>query len=179
MGWCSIDTAGGVRLRVFFFALLPLVPAVLSGGCGAQEPPSAEPAEETLPVELIRHENGEGRTVDLSAACGDRIPALVEELLAGASPVRLLVDEARIQEVKDGRALEVVFDESQRFSTAARLDTRARRLLLPLDDPYWVGTDDRPFAVVFLGEEEYGTGPYRNEEGLSLLRELESCARRS
>lgn len=130
-------------------------------------------------MELILHENGEAHVLDLSEACRDRIPMLTQELLAGASPVRLLVDEARIREVKDGRALEVVFDESQRFSTAARVDTNARRLLLPLTDPYWVGTDDRPFLVVFLGEEEYGTGPYRNEEGLSLLRELESCAEKS
>lgn len=39
-----------------------------------------------------------------------------------------------------------------------------------------MGTAERPFFVIFVGEETYGTGPYRNEAGLPLLRELEACA---
>lgn len=178
--WCCIDGArrghcgsGQSLLRLAILpTLLPLVPA----GCVAQDPPSAERSEGTVAVELIRHENGQARAIPLAPACETRIPELAAELMAGAEPVRLLVDGARIREVKNGGALEVVFGEPQQFSTAGRLTTRARRLLLPLNDPYWVGTEDRPFAVVFVGEEEYGTGPYRNDRGLPLLRELEACA---
>lgn len=175
-GWSCIDgigrEGGGKGCSLLRLAVLPLILPLVPAGCVAQEP-----SEGGVAMELIRYENGQVHPIRLGPACAARIPELAVELMAGAEPVRLLVDERRIREVKDGGALELVFDETLEFSTAARPDTRARRLLLPLDDPYWVGTEDRPFVVIFIGEEEYGTGPYRNEQGWPLLRELETCAR--
>lgn len=156
--------------------LLPLFVFLLPAtACMSQEPPAGDAQEERVAPKLIRH--GEAAAeVSVDAGCRHRLADLAAELLAEASPVRLLVDEARIREVKEGGALELVFPETRRFSTAADVDTRARRLLLPVEDPYWVGTAERPFVVIFVGEETYGTGPYRNEVGLPLLRELEACA---
>lgn len=128
-------------------------------------------------MELIRHGSGGGVPVDLSDACRERLPVWAEELLAGAAPVRLLVTEDRIRQVREAGALEVVLDEVRTFATAADADTRAGRLLVPLDDASYVGTSEDPYVTVFRGDDEgFGSGPYRHPEGLGLLRELQGCA---
>lgn len=150
--------------------------SLTSAACAAQETDARKPSSEATVVEVIRHDDGEAVSVTLDASCSDRLPDLVADLLAGAGPVRLLIDEDRIREVKAGGALEVVFDAERRFATAAAADTPARRVLLPIRDPYWVGSEERPFVVVFLGNGSYGSGPWRSDHGLGLLREIEACA---
>lgn len=144
---------------------------------GGDDAPEGTASEGPAAVELIRH-GPEGATpVALSDACRERLPSWAEELMAGAQPVRLLVTEDRIARIRDAGALEVVLDEVRTFSTAADTDTRAGRLLVPLGDPSYVGTADEPFVTVFRGDDEgFGSGPYRNPDGLTLLSELEACA---
>ena len=182
--WSSIDGGSrdgrdGPRADGSPLAVLSLLLALsaAAAGCAAQEPDAPDATGGAVAVEVIRHGDGGASPVTLDAACRERLPGLVEEMLATASPVRLLIDEERIREVEDGGALEVVFDAERRFATTAVAETPARRVLLPLRDPYWVGTAERPFVVVFLGDESYGSGPWRNEDGLALLREIEACVR--
>jgi hypothetical protein len=150
-----------------------------AASCGAQALPDAASTPEAIDVEVIRHGGGVSAPVALDEVCGRRVPGLVEALLADAEPVRLLIDEERIREVKDRGALEIVYDEERRFPTATAADTPARRVLVPLEDPYWVGTLARPFVVVFLGDEAYGSGPWRAENGLEFQRAIVDCAGRS
>lgn len=149
-------------------------------GCARSETPGEEDddaSNRSADMELIRHRAEGPTTVALSDACRQRLPGWAEELLAGAVPVRLLVTEDRIREIMAEGALEVILDEVRTFATAAEMDTRAGRLLLPVDAPSFVGTPESPFVTVFRGDDEgFGSGPYRNPEGLALLHELEACA---
>lgn len=173
--WSSIDAR---RL-----AVLGLLAALGLAGCARSEaPPGGEgapdgPASNGPAVELIRHGPEGAAAVPLSDACRDRLPGWAEELMAGAAPVRLLVTEERIRAVRENGALEVALGEVRVFPTAADADTRASRLLIPLDDPSYLGDDANPFVTVFRGDDEgFGSGPYQNPEGWTLLRELEACA---
>jgi hypothetical protein len=163
--WSSID-------GTFLFLWFPLAAAA----CAAQETDARSPSTEAAAGEVIRHGDGQAVAVTLDERCLEVLPDLLAELLAGASPVRLLIDEERIRDVKEGGALEIVFDAERRFATAASAETPGRRVLLPIRDPYWVGTEERPFVVAFLGDEAFGSGPWRNDQGLALLREIEACA---
>lgn len=160
-------------------AALGLLTGLALVGCARSETPGEDADASTRPadVELIRHRAEGPTTVALSDACRHRLPGWAEELMAGAAPLRLLVTADRIREIREGGALEVVLDDIRTFATAAETDTRAGRLLLPLDDPSFVGTPENPFVTVFRGDDEgFGSGPYRNPEGLALLHELEACA---
>lgn len=181
--WSSIDGGlpGGhdaprAARRPPAVSSLLLALSLAAAGCAVQEPEPGDHPSEGVVMELIRHAGGVATPVRLDEGCRERLPGLVEELLAGASPVRLLVDEQRIADVRAGGALEVIFDAERRFATLADAPTPAARVLLPLSDPYWVGTAEHPFSVVFLGGEAYGSGPWRNDEGLGTLRAIEACA---
>lgn len=162
-------------------ALLGLLTGLALLGCVRSETPGEEDTDastRSADVELIRHRAEGATTVVLTDTCRRRLPGWAEELLSGAVPVRLLVTEDRIREIREQGALEVVLGETRTFATAADTDTRAGRLLLPLTDSSFVGTPDDPFVTVFRGDDEgFGSGPYRNPEGLALLHELENCAR--
>ncbi len=128
-------------------------------------------------MEVTYHDRGEASAVTLDGACADRVPELLRELLAGATaPVRLIGTEATIQALREeGRAAELIFAEPLPLEVGTRGPQEIDRVIVPLEHPSFVGSDEYPSVTLMLGAGEYRTGPPSNPAGLPLARELETC----
>ena len=140
-------------------------------------------------MKLFLWESGAAREVVSQEACAERIPALLDELFAGASvPLRLLVTEEWIQEVRaQGRWVEVRYDATTVFTSRTRGEVALDRLLIPLEHPTLAPSPSTPEAsrvssnvTLFMadGEESWITGPLANPEGWPLALELEACLKK-
>lgn len=128
-------------------------------------------------MDVFYYTEGERTEAELDDRCRERVPEILEELVAGTTEMlRLLVSEERIQEIRETRAVEVVFDESRRFTSEALDAYDARRVLVPLQEGDYAGDEENPRLTIFLGDESYQTGPLLHPSGLPLGRELEACA---
>jgi hypothetical protein len=147
--------------------------AALLAVCGGAPP------DQGGPMVVTYYRDGEARLADVSPECRERIPELVRELVAVAEPVRLLVSEERIEEIRETlEAVEVVFPEPQRLRSASGNEMVVRRVLVPLSGEGYVGDGERRFATLFLGDAGYRSGPLMTPTGWPLAEELGGCARR-
>jgi len=154
----------------------PVLPALagLIAVCGGT------PASQRGPMIVTYYQEGEARTPEISPSCRERIPEILDELVGQGEPVRLLVSEERIDEIRATvEAVEVLLPETRRFEGENGNAFLARRFLVPLGGESWVGDEDHPRATVFVGEEGYQSGPLMAPTGWPLAQELRACARGS
>jgi hypothetical protein len=150
------------------------------------QPAVHHPVSQRPPMKLYLWESGAAREVTPPRDCAERIPALLDELFAGAIvPLRLLVTEEWIQEARaQGRWVEVRYDATTIFTSRTRGEFALDRLLIPLEHPTLAQPPPTPESprpspnvTLFMaaGEEGWISGPLANPEGWPLALELEAC----
>ena len=101
--------------------------------------------------------------------------SLINELVEKSTDaLRLLVDDARINSLKQNETcIEVVLNKYHTFSSEVLGKEKVKKVFLPLTGDF-IGNEDDPIITIFLGDEGYFSGPYRNTNGYSKLIELKN-----
>jgi hypothetical protein len=86
--------------------------------------------------------------------------------------LRLIVEEETIKNIKEKEeVVEIIFDELQLFDSKILGKNETKKILLPLSGEF-TGNIEKPIVTLFLGDEEYFSGPLINTTGFIDLLEL-------
>lgn len=126
-------------------------------------------------MKISYYSNSKAQNPKLSVKQEEEILNLVTDLISSSNDIlKLLVDESRIEEIKQNEtAIEIIFDEYKIFTSDELGTDKVKKLFLPLSGDF-IGNNEDPVITIFLGDESYFSGPYRNENGLETLNKIKS-----
>jgi hypothetical protein len=131
--------------------------------------------EEKNFMKISYYSNSKVQNPKLSEKQQKEILNLVTYLISSSSDIlKLLVNESRISEIKKNEtAIEIIFEEYKIFTSDELGTDKVKKLFFPLSGDF-IGNDEDPVITIFLGDESYFSGPYRNENGLETLNKIKS-----
>jgi hypothetical protein len=131
--------------------------------------------EEKNIMKIKYYSSSEERNPRLSEEQQKEILNLVTDLISNSNDIlKLLVDEIRIEEIKQNEtAIELIFEEYKVFTSDDLGTDKVKKLFFPLSGDF-IGNDEDPVITIFLGDESYFSGPYRNENGLETLNKIKA-----
>jgi hypothetical protein len=128
----------------------------------------------TRDIKIVYYTQGKEITIRSNLAGYAKLIIAAENLLVDSDDMlRLAVDSELIRKIKKkDSAIEVIFPHPTEFQISyfdkvVRLD----KIFIPLSGEY-VGEEDNPLAVIFLGYPDYSSGPYTNHKGVSELKQI-------
>lgn len=140
----------------------------LGGGPYGSVHDEAEPALSRCgeAMTLIYFDHGDTRQAEVDGAASACVRGILDSLVAGSDDrLRLLVSPDRIRGLKEGEeGVEILFDSTRTFASDALGTVSADRILVPFTGDH-IGSEERPYVVIFTGEETYGAGPLQNPDG--------------
>jgi hypothetical protein len=124
-------------------------------------------------VEVIKNSTAE--KVSLEKDLQKRVFRLITSLIEESDDVlRLMVTGDRINEIKQSEeSIEIVFNSTKVFESDQLGGESIKKILLPLTGEF-IGSPEDPIITIFVGEDEYFSGPLRNRVGYPKLMEIKS-----
>ena len=144
------------RLKIFLLL-------VLFAGC--------KEGKTIMKIQYYNH--GELQFSMLNVDLQNEILTLTRDLISNSSDIlKLLVNDSRIEEIKQNEvSVEIIFEEHNMFTSDELGTENVKKILFPLSGDF-IGNNEDPVVTIFLGDESYSSGPYRNEKGFDKLMEL-------
>lgn len=130
--------------------------------------------KETPEMEINYFDTGIKQSIKLNENAKESIFEIIDELISNSNDIlKLLVNNSTIEEIKKNeKAIEIIFSKEQLFTSKELGAEKIKKLFFPLTGDF-IGDNNDQVITIFLGEDEYFTGPYRNDKGFSKLKELE------
>lgn len=124
-------------------------------------------------VEVIKNSSAE--KVSLDRDLQKRVFQLITSLIEESDDVlRLMVTEDRINEIKENEeSIEIVFNSKKEFESVQLGGESIKKILLPLTGEF-IGSPEDPIITIFIGDDDYFSGPLRNSIGYQKLMEIKS-----
>jgi len=128
--------------------------------------------EQTI-MKVNYYNRGEVQSPVLNESTQKDILILITDLISNSNDIlKLLVSDATTDAIKqDETSIEIIFAEYKSFTSNELGTDKVKKLLFPLSGDF-IGNINDPVITIFLGDEDYFTGPYRNENGLIKLMEI-------
>jgi hypothetical protein len=124
-------------------------------------------------MKIQYYNHGELQFPMLNVDLQNEILTLTRDLISNSSDIlKLLVNDSRIEEIKQNEvSIEIIFEEHNLFTSDELGTEKVNKILFPLSGDF-IGNTEDPVITIFLGDESYFSGPYRNEKGFDKLMEL-------
>lgn len=118
---------------------------------------------------------GSTEKVSLDKDDQKRLLQLVTSLIEESDDVlRLMVTEDRINDIKQvEESIEIVFSSEKIFKSDKLGGESIKKILLPLTGEF-IGSPEDPIITIFVGDDEYFSGPLRNSVGYQKLMGIKS-----
>ncbi len=121
-------------------------------------------------MKISYYSNSKAQNPKLSEKQQEEILDLVTNLISSSNDIlKLLVDDSTTSEIKQNEtAIEIIFEEYKIFTSDELGTDKVKKLFFPLSGDF-IGNEKDPVITIFLGDESYFSGPYRNDNGLETL----------
>lgn len=131
--------------------------------------------EEQTTMKVNYYNLGNLNSPEIKEETQEKILVLATNLISNSNDIlKLLVDESRIEEIKQNEtAIEIIFEEYKSFTSDELGTDKVKKLLFPLSGDF-IGNDEDPVITIFLGDDSYFSGPYRNKNGLETLNKIKA-----
>ncbi|MDX1699275.1 MAG: hypothetical protein R3250_01595 [Melioribacteraceae bacterium] len=124
-------------------------------------------------VNLIRYGSTEKVSLDMESQ--KRIVQIVSSIINESNEVvRLMVTEDRINSIKESEeSIEIIFHSERVFESDNIGGEPIKKILFPLTGEFIRTSEDAIFTI-FIGDDEYFSGPLRNNVSYQKLVELKN-----
>jgi len=121
-------------------------------------------------MKISYYSNFKVQNPKLSEKQQEEILNLVTDLISSSDDLlRLAVNDATIDQIKENEtSFEIIFEEYNVFTSDKLGTEKIKKILFPLSGDF-IGNEKDPVITIFLGDESYFSGPYRNYNGLEKL----------
>src|SRR5690606_2046808 len=125
-------------------------------------------------MKIVTYLNGESSEVKISKENETEVMNIVSELLLKTDDMlRVYFDQDRINELKQTeKCIEILLDKTTVMNTGFLGETNAKKILLPLSGDF-SATEKVNVVTIFLGEDDYSSGPLTAAGGLDLIIRIE------
>ncbi len=130
---------------------------------------------EDSPMKIFTYVNGIKSEIQIKSEDKNRVKEILSDLLNKTDDMlRVHFDEERITELKSSeKCIEIIFNNKEIFDTGFLGETSIRKIIIPLSGDFQ--TSERiDIVTLFIGNEDYSTGPLTASGGFKLIQELET-----
>lgn len=126
-------------------------------------------------MKIITYLNGDSSVVRISNENEKEVMSIIDELLLSTDDMlRVYFDQERIDNLKQNeKCIEVILDKTTVMNTGFLGEINAKKILLPLSGDF-SATEKINVVTLFIGEDEYTSGPLTATGGLELITRLEN-----
>lgn len=125
-------------------------------------------------MKISIYNNGQKSEIELNDEDKIQVRNILSELLSKTDDMlRVYFDEDRITELKFAeKCIEINFEEIEKVQTGILGETNVKKILIPLSGDFRA-TEKINVVTIFIGEDEYSSGPLTASGGFQHVQLLE------